>query len=73
MVNLGILIEYTKPPFLPHEPKKILDYHDLRTRQVLIKWKDRPNKGSTWENISTLKKQFPTFVFKDENSSTRGE
>ena len=75
---LSTLVEYTEPPIQPHEPEKILDYHDLRTRnhvrrQVLVKWKDRPNEGSTWENISTLKKRFPTFVFEDENSSKRGE
>ena len=78
VVDHGVLVEYTEPPVQPHEPEKILDYHDLRTRnhvrrQVLVKWKDRPNEGSTWENISTLKKRFPTFVFEDENSSKRGE
>ena len=78
VVNRGFLVEYTKPPVQPHEPEKVLDYHDLSTRnhvccQVLVKWKDRPNEGSTWENISTLKKRFPTFVFEDENSSKRGE
>ena len=78
VVDPGILVEYTEPPVQPHEPEKVLDFHELRTRnhvrrQVLVKWKDRPDEGSTWENISTLKKRFPTFVFADENSSRRGE
>ncbi len=68
-----ILVEYTEPLVQPHEPNFFLDFHELRTRhhvrrQVLVKWKDRPNEGSTWENISTLKKRFPTFVFEDKNS-----
>ena len=74
----GVLVEYMEPPIQPHEPKKVLDYHDLRTRhhvrrQVLVKWKDRPNESSTWENISALNKRFPNFVFEDKNSSKRGE
>ena len=78
VIDSGVLVEYTKPAILTHEPEKILDYHDLRTRhhvrrQVLVKWKDRPDEGSTWENISTLRKRFPNFVFADENSSKRGE
>ena len=78
VVDLGVLVEYTEPLVQPHEPEKILDPHELRTRhhvcrQVLVKWKVRPDEGSTWENISTLKKWFPTFVFEDENSSKRGE
>ena len=78
VVDPGILVEYTESPVQPHEPERILDSHELRTRhhvrhQVLVKWKDRPDEGSTWENISTLKKRFPTFVFADENSSKRGE
>ena len=27
----GILVEFTKPPSQPHEPKRILDCHELRT------------------------------------------
>ena len=78
VVDPGLLVEYTEPPVQPHEPEKVLDFHELRTRnhvrrQVLVKWKDRPDEGSTWENISTLKKRFPTFVFADENSFIRGE
>ena len=77
VVDPGLLVEYTEPPVQPHEPEKVLDLHELRTRnhvrrQVLVKWKDRPDEGSTWENISTLKKQFPTFVFEDENSFLEG-
>ena len=61
-----------------HEPEKALDYHNLQTRQhvqrqAFIKWKDRLEDDSTWENISVLRKRYPTFVFEDENSSIRGE
>ena len=78
VVDPGALVVYTKRPLEPHEPKRILDHHELHTRnhickQVLAKWKDRPDKGSTWENASTLQKRFPQFVFKDENSFKRGE
>ena len=64
VVDTGVLVEYTKPPVEPHEPERILDHHELRTcnhicKQVLVKWKDRPDKGSTWEHASTLRKRFP--------------
>ena len=77
VVDTGILVEYIEPSVEPHEPEKILDHHELRTRhhvrkQVLVKWKDRPDEGSTWENVSTLRKRFPQFVFEDENSLKRG-
>ena len=41
-VDDTVLVEYVKPPTQPHEPKKVLDYHDLHTRhqvhrQALIK------------------------------------
>ena len=70
-VDNSVLVEYVEPPILPHEPERVLDYHMLRTRhqvwrQALIKWKDRPEEGSTWEIISVLRKRFPTFVFEDE-------
>ncbi|RYA67921.1 hypothetical protein DD598_26425 [Enterobacter cloacae complex sp. 2DZ2F16B1] len=68
------MVDYIEPPTLTHEPEHVLDYHELRTQhhvrqQALIKWKDRPEEGATWENISVLKKKFPIFVFEDENSS----
>ena len=77
-VDDSILVDYVEPPVLPHEPERVLDYHMLRTRhhvqkQALIKWKDRPEEGSTWENISVMRKRFPTFVFEDENFFQRGE
>ena len=58
------------PPSVPHEPESILDTKELCTRhqvwrEVLVKWLDRPEEGSTWGNISTIKKQFPSFVFSD--------
>ena len=45
VVDTGVLVEYIKPPVEPHEPKRILDHHELCTRnhirkQVLVKWKD---------------------------------
>ena len=78
VVDTGVLVEYIEPPTEPHEREKILDHHELRTRhhvrkQVLVKWKDRPDEGSTWENVSTLRKRFPQFVFEDQNSLKRGE
>ena len=78
VVDTSVLVEYTEPPMEPHEPERILDNHELCTcnhicKQVLVKWKDRPDKGSTWENASTLRKRFPQFVFKDKNSFKRGE
>ena len=56
-----LLFDYEEPQVLPHKPEKVLDTHDLRTRhhirwQVLVKWKDRPYEGSTWENITTVRK-----------------
>ena len=73
IVDQDVLVDFIEPPTLPHEPERIIDSHDLRTRhhvrhQVLVKWKDRSEEGSTWENVSTLKKRFPTFVFADKNS-----
>ena len=64
VVDTGVLVEYTEPPVELHEPKRILDHHKLHSRnhickQVLVKWKDRLDKGSTWENASTLQKRFP--------------
>ena len=76
-VDDSVLVEYVESPILPHEPKRVLDYHMLRTRhqvqkQALIKWKDRPEEGSTWENISVLRTRFATFVFEDKNFFQRG-
>ena len=78
VVDTGVLVEYTKPPMEPHELERILDHHELFTchhiyKQVLVKWKDQLDKGSTWENASTLHKRFPQFIFKDKNSFKRGE
>ena len=70
-------MDMIEPPSLPHEPERIMDMHELRTRhhirkQVLVKWLDRLKEGSTWENVSMLKKRFPDFVFKDKNIFPRG-
>ena len=77
VVDTGVLVDIIEPPSVPHEPECILDMHEQRTRhnvrqQVLVKWKDRPEEGSTWENVSVLKKRFPSFVFEDENIFSRG-
>ena len=74
-VDDSVLVEYVEPPILPHEPERVLDYHMLRTRhqvwkQALIKCKDRPEEGSTWENISVLRKCLPTCVLEDKNDSS---
>ena len=53
VVDTGVFVEYIELSIERHEPEKILDCHELCTRhhhsckQVLVKWKDRPNKGST--------------------------
>ena len=78
LVDDSILVHYVEHPVLPHEPKRVLDYHMLRTRhqvrkQALMKWKDCLEEGSTWENISVMWKCFPTFVFEDESFFRRGE
>ncbi|MCO5600100.1 hypothetical protein L7F22_054208 [Adiantum nelumboides] len=72
-----ILLDFIEHPNLPHEPKRILNSHDLCTRnhvrhQVLVKWKGCSKEGATWENVSTLMKRFPSFVFEDKNASPRG-
>ncbi|MCO5595201.1 hypothetical protein L7F22_049240 [Adiantum nelumboides] len=77
IIGQEVLFDFIEPPNLPHELERILDAHDLRTRhhvwhQVLVKWKDRPEEGATWENVSTLMKRFSSFVFEDENTSPRG-
>ena len=77
IIDQNVLVDFIEPPNLPHEPEQIMDSHDLRTRhhvrhQLLVKWKDRPEEGATWENESTLKKCFPTFVFEDKNILPRG-
>ena len=76
----SVLVEYVEPLILPHEPERVLDYHMLRTRhqvrkQALIKWKDRPEEGSTWENISVLKTMvhmFPHFCFRGRKLFPKG-
>ena len=78
IVDQDVLVDFIEPPTLPHEPETIIDSHDLHTRhhvhhQVLVKWKDHLEEGSTWENVSTLKKQFPTFVFVGKKVFLRGE
>ena len=62
-VDNSMLVEYVEPPILPHERERVLDYHMLHTshqfwKQDLIKWKDHLEEGSTWENISVLRKIF---------------
>ena len=78
IVDTSVLVDFMESLVQPHEPERILDFHERPTRHhvrthTLVKWKDRPEEGSTWENISVLTKRFLTFVFTDENSSIRGE
>jgi len=35
-------------------------------RQVLVQWDDRGEDTTTWEDITTLKEQFPNFNFEDK-------
>ena len=77
IVDTRVLVDKIEPPSVPHEPECILDRHEKRTRhyarqQMLVKWKNRPDEGSTWENVSVLKKCFPSFVFEGENNFSRG-
>ena len=77
-MDVGILVEFTNPSSQSHEPAKVLDRHELHTCnhiccQVLVKWKDKIDKGSFWENISILRKRFLNFIFEDKNSSSRRE
>ena len=72
VLNQDALVEFIEPPILSHEPERIMDAHELRTQhhvrcQVLVKWKDCPKEGAMWENVSTLKKRLPTFVFEEKN------
>lgn len=55
VVDIEVLVDLVEPPSLPHEPKQILDTQEKRTRhsvrrECLVKWKDRPEEGSTWES-----------------------
>ena len=75
-VDDSIWVHYVEPPVLPHKPERVLDYHMLRTRhhvrkQALIKWKDCPDKGSTWENISDAE-AFPYFCFRGRKVFPKG-
>ena len=52
MLLTKVLVDMIEPPSVPHEPEHILDSHKQRTRhyvrqQVFVKWKDRPQEGST--------------------------
>ena len=56
-----MLVDVIETPSVPHEPEHIMDTHELHTRhhvrrQVLFKWLDRPEEGSTRENVSMIKK-----------------
>ena len=74
VVSPNVLVELIEPPSAPHEPKRILDFRDRRTRhsvykEALVKWKDTEDEASTWERINMLRQKYPHFVFADENSS----
>ena len=75
------IVELIDTQSLPHEPERILDTREKRTRntiykECLVKWKDCAEESSTWERVSIIHKRFPTFniqpsnhVFEDENIS----
>ncbi|MCO5552797.1 hypothetical protein L7F22_006314 [Adiantum nelumboides] len=59
IIDQDVLVDFIEAPNLPHEHEQILDSHDLRTRlcvrhQVLVKWKDRIEEGTTWKNDNEL-------------------
>ena len=60
IVDTSVLVDFIEPPVQPHEPERILDFHEKLTRhhvrnKSLVRWKDKPEEGSTWENISILR------------------
>ena len=52
-----------------------MDMHEFCTRHqvVLVKWRDRLEEGSTFENVFVLNKCFPPFFFVDKKSFPRGD
>lgn len=63
---------------LPHEPEKILDTREKRTRNTiykdcLVKWKDCAKESSTWERVSIIHKRFPTFNMQPSNYVSEDE
>ena len=78
IMDVDVLVDYIEPLVLPHELECILDFQEKRTQHVirqqgLVKWKDQLEEGSTWEDVTTLKTLFPTFMFENDHSSKRGE
>ena len=72
LIGDEVLVELIEPSTLPHEPEKVLDIREKRTRHsifqdCLVKWKNKPEESSTWEMVSTLQRRFPNFVFEDAN------
>ena len=75
-VDDSIWVHYVEPSVLPHKLERVLEYHMLSTfhhvwKQVLIKWKDRPDEGSTWENFSDVE-AFPYFCFRGQKLFLKG-
>lgn len=74
LVGEDILVELIESPSLPHEPERILDVRERRTRhtvymEYLAKWKDRSEESSTQEKVSNLQKRFLNVVFEKVNFS----
>ena len=64
-------------------PKEILDRREVtvqgaRVPQILIRWNEGDNDTATWEDVATIKEQFPYFNLEDkvvlvEGSNVRKE
>ena len=65
---------------MPHEfhgqgfvfsPKEILDkreivVHNVHVKQVIIMWNEGGSETATWEDVATIKDQFPDFNLEDK-------
>lgn len=55
------IVELIDTQSLPHQPERILDTREKRTRntiykECLVKWKDCAKESSTWERVSIIHK-----------------
>lgn len=77
IVSTDALVEFSEPPSIPHVPEKVLGFQNRHTRHMvyrecLVKWKDRHEEASTWEQVGNITKRYLNFVFEDENSFQGG-
>jgi len=58
-------------------PTEILDRRELSVQgayipQILIKWNEGDRDTATWEDVTTIKEQFPKFYLEDKVALTEG-